>query len=36
MSSTMLALLESERWEDALLDREESQIGPPAYPAYHY
>lgn len=32
----MLALLESERWEDAVLDHEESQTGPPAYPAYPY
>ena len=31
-----LALLESERWEDAVLYREESQSGPPAYPIYPY
>ena len=31
-----LALLESERWEDAILLREESQKGPPAYPIYPY
>ncbi|GAC1605504.1 MAG: hypothetical protein NVS3B25_34820 [Hymenobacter sp.] len=31
-----LALLESERWEDAVLAFEESQTGPPAYPAYPY
>lgn len=31
-----LALLESEQWEDAVLDREESQSGPPAYPLYPY
>ncbi|QNE42301.1 hypothetical protein F1C16_22005 (plasmid) [Hymenobacter sp. NBH84] len=31
-----LALLESERWEDAVLAWEESQTGPPAYPAYPY
>ncbi|UOQ83286.1 hypothetical protein [Hymenobacter sp. 5414T-23] len=31
-----LALEESERWEDAVLAGEESQAGPPAYPAYPY
>ncbi|GAA4366173.1 hypothetical protein GCM10023185_37130 [Hymenobacter saemangeumensis] len=32
----MLALLESERWEDDVLAKEESQSGPPAFPAYPY
>ena len=31
-----LALLESERWEDDTLAREEAQPGPPAYPVYPY
>lgn len=31
-----LALLESERWEDAVLAGEESQAGPPAFTAYPY
>ncbi|WP_143434658.1 hypothetical protein [Hymenobacter roseosalivarius] len=31
-----LALLESERWEDAIVLREEAQGGPPAFPVYPY
>ena len=31
-----LALLETVRWEDAVLLREESQSGPPAFPVYPY
>ena len=32
----MLALLESERWEDAVLLREEAQSGLLAFPVYPY
>ncbi|QKG55137.1 hypothetical protein [Hymenobacter sp. BRD67] len=30
------AMKESEAWEDVLLQREEAQPGPPAYPEYRY
>lgn len=31
-----LALVESERWEDETLAREEAELGHPAYPLYPY